>query len=66
VAAQGLYSLKLKPRNYQAWVHSDQMVLVIPRREAGPAAWWSRRSSESWKTTLDSQEPNRKETEWQA
>ncbi len=26
--------------NYQAQVHSDQMVPVIVRREAGPVIWW--------------------------
>jgi hypothetical protein len=26
--------------NYQAQVHSDQMVLMIVRRKAGPVAWW--------------------------
>jgi hypothetical protein len=41
VAIQRLHSLKLKPReNYQAQVHSDQMVLMRVRQEAGPVAWW--------------------------
>jgi hypothetical protein len=29
--------------DYQAQVHSDQMVLVIVRREVGPVALWPKR-----------------------
>jgi hypothetical protein len=55
-SAEGLYSLKLKPKgDYQAQVHSDQgMVLVIVRWEAGPAAWWLKSSNDNWKTTIGS------------
>jgi hypothetical protein len=28
--------------NNQAQIHSDQMVLLMVRREAGPVAWWSK------------------------
>ncbi len=41
--------------NYQAQVHSDQMVLVVVRREAGWMTGGQRCSNESWKTTLYSQ-----------
>jgi hypothetical protein len=32
-------SLKTKPRDHQAQVHSDQMGLVMARQEAGPCEW---------------------------
>ncbi len=55
VAAQGMYSLKLKPRgDYQAQVHSDQMVLVIVRGEARPVAWWPKMLKLELETTLGS------------
>jgi hypothetical protein len=40
---------------HRASVQSDQMVLGIVRREAGPVAWWPKTPNESWKTTLGSQ-----------
>ncbi len=39
-ASQGLYSQAKAKGDYLAQIHSDQMVLVIARREAGPVAWW--------------------------
>ncbi len=31
---------KLLKEGHQAWVNSDQMVLVMAKREAGPVSWW--------------------------
>jgi hypothetical protein len=38
--SKAVFSLAKAKRDYQAQVYSDQMVLAIVRREAGPVAWW--------------------------
>ncbi len=46
---KGLFSQAKAKGEYQAWVHSDQMVLMIVRREAVPLPGGRRQSNESWK-----------------
>jgi hypothetical protein len=39
---KGFFSQAKAKGDYQAQVHSDQTVLMIVRREAGPVALWSK------------------------
>ncbi len=38
--SRAVFSQAKAKENYQAHVHTDQMVLVIVRQEARPVAWW--------------------------
>ncbi len=53
-------------RDYQAWVHSDQMVLAIVRRKAGSVAWWPKALKlELENNSREGKGPNQKQAEWQ-
>jgi hypothetical protein len=47
---------------YQAWVYSDQMVLLIVRWEAGPVAWWPK--TLKWEMENKSRQPRREGRCW--
>jgi hypothetical protein len=38
--SRAVFSQAKAKGDYQALIHSDQMVLLIVRREVGPVAWW--------------------------
>jgi hypothetical protein len=40
--SKDVFSQAEAKKNNQAGVHSDQMILVILRQEAGPVAWWAK------------------------
>jgi hypothetical protein len=40
--SKAVFSQAKAKGNYQARVHSDQMILMIVRQEAGLVAWWQK------------------------
>ncbi len=53
--SRAVFSQAKTKRNYQARVHSDQMVLEIFRCEAGPVAWWPKMLK--WELENNSRQP---------